>query len=216
MGLFRRRSKLPQGSIERGDDVMLALDQLPAGAAEELGAQPFTILDEWQGESGAFVVVNVTAVQDAVYAAAEGEDEIAESLVVEALNDPANWVDTDDRPEDAELLVCSLDASTGKLLSHAHPAFVMGERDFTLLDGEKLGREGTWVGLWFQGIQAGVDGQLASLGRESTDEERAAMFEETRQDPAYWLSESDMADIPDDAEGQVIAVKFDPTTGRVG
>jgi hypothetical protein len=105
---------------------------------------------------------------------------------------------------------------TGKLLSHAHPAYVIGERDFALLDGEKLGREGTWVGLHFHGIQAAVDAEVASLGREPTDEERNAIFAETKQDPAYWLSESDMADIPDDEPGQVMAAKFDPSTGRVG
>ncbi|MGA9634300.1 MAG: hypothetical protein WBQ41_03555 [Solirubrobacterales bacterium] len=204
---------MPPGSIERGDEVIIPASQVPAEFAE--GEHSFTIFDEWNGELGAFVGVNVTAVQDAVNAATEGEEEIEQSLVVEALNDEANWVDSDDPPEGAELLICSLDASTGRLLTHPHPAYVMGYRDFDLLDGEKFGREGLWVGLDFNGINADVDAQVASLGREVTEEERAAIFNETQNDPYYWLSASDM---PDDApEGsQVMAAEFNPQTGRVG
>lgn len=193
---------------------MIPADQVPAEFAE--GEHSFTILNEWDGELGAFVAVNVTAVQNAVHAAAEGDD-FDESLVVEALNDQANWVDTDDLPEDGEVLICSLDASTGKLLTHAHPAYVMGQRDFDLLDGEKLGREGLLVGIDILGISEAVDAQVASLGREVTDEERAAIFEETQNDPAYWLSASDLPDDDDAPEdAQVAAVKFNPQTGRTG
>ena len=49
MGLFRKRSKMPPGTIERGDQVMVPADQLPDELKEE-GEGAFTILDEWQGE----------------------------------------------------------------------------------------------------------------------------------------------------------------------
>src|SRR4051794_17329146 len=99
MALFgKKKRQLPDGWIERGDQVIVPLDEVTPEFAE--GEHTFRTLDMGNGDPGPFVGLNVTAVREA--AESSGAPRAAAE---EAMNDPRNWLD-DDPPEGIQVMVC--------------------------------------------------------------------------------------------------------------
>ena len=128
------------------------------------------------------------------------------------MNKPEHWLEQGATREgpDVEVIVCRLDASTGKLaVGPAMADMVMGTASFRLseLEGKVV------VCVNTESAMQEIDERAAAMNYEITEEEHRALTVEVMNNPAHWRGEVD--DSPDDDVPRFSFYPFDGTTGRI-
>jgi len=210
MALFgkKRSRKLPQGWIERGDQVMIPVDEVTPEFAE--GEHTFRTIDVWNEDTGPFVGVNVTAVREAAESS-----EAPRTAAEEAMNDPRNWVG-DDPPEGIQIMVCRVDLSTGTLdVGPAMTDLALGTAEFEVSEIE--GSPSICINR--KTVLDEVDRRVEAVNFDITEDEHRALTYEVMDDPRHWVGskaeEEFQGQYGDEEEPTYSFFPYDPTTGRI-